>query len=88
MSHSTFSYCAFLFSKYQTHTLNSNSISNSNSNSNPKYVFCLTNEYYTKYKPIDFYTSDEWIIIDNKKYILNFNKKLLIDIYKFYKKKI
>lgn len=63
LSHSTFSYAAFLLQ---------------NDHLNKTYIFCLTNKYYSlKFKLLDFLISNKWVIIDNDKYILNYNKKLL-----------
>ena len=46
-----------------------------------EYIFCLINEFYNKYKVYDLYISPEWKLIYNKKYILNFNKKLITEMY-------
>lgn len=64
MSHSTFSYSAYLLStnikeKEQT------------------FVFCYTNEFLKKYKTADLIISDDWKLIDNKKYILNFDQEMV-----------
>lgn len=73
MSHSTFSYSAYLLSKHIS--LNKK-----------VYIFCLTNEFYNKYKVLDLFTSPEWTFIYNKKYILNFNQKLITKMYYYNKK--
>jgi hypothetical protein len=70
MSHSTFSYSSYLLSK--------------NLNKKEKtYIFCYTKEFLTKYKPIDLIISNNWKLIDDKKYILNFNQKLVNEMNKY-----
>lgn len=65
LSHSTFSYSAYLLSKYNY------------KGKNPTYTFCVIDEYNTIYKPYDLFISNEWILYKNYNYILNFNQKLL-----------
>lgn len=44
-------------------------------NNNKKYIFCSIPEYSPK--TFDYLLSNEWTIHNNKKYILNFNQKLV-----------
>ena len=67
MSHSTFSYSSYLLS----------------TNLNKKeqiYLFCYTDEFLTKYKVVDLIISNDWKLINNKKFILNFDQKLTIEM--------
>ncbi len=71
MSHSTFSYSAYLLSK-------------DNFKNKPRvYTFCTVNEFFTIYKPADLYIQKEWKVYNDKKYILNFNQDLVKKMYEF-----
>jgi hypothetical protein len=70
MSHSTFSYSAYLLStniKEKEHI----------------YVYCYTNVFLKKYKTADLIISNDWKLIDNKKYILNFDQELVNQMNKY-----
>ncbi len=71
MSPSTFSYLAYIFSKDYF------------KNKSRIYTFCTIDEFYTKYKPFDFFIQKEWTIYKDKKYILNFNQELIKKMYEF-----
>ncbi len=68
MSHSTFSYSAFLLSQ------------NLVKNKSRVYTFCLIDEYYNKYNPADLFISNKWTIYKDKKYILNLNQEKVIEM--------
>lgn len=74
LSNSTFSYGAYLLSKDDV--------------KNKTNVFCTIKEFGTVYKPYDLLMSDDWIIYDNKKYILNFNQPLLKEMIEYQEKSI
>lgn len=82
ISNSTFSYAAYLLSK--------------SFNLDRVIIYCTIIDIVKKYKSVDIITSEEWNIIYNKSYILNFNKKIIIKMiifnkkyyYNYYKKKI
>ncbi len=63
MSHSTFSYGAYLLSKDLF------------TDKKRVYNFCTAPEFFTIYRPVDLFISKEWNIIKNKEYILNFNQE-------------
>jgi len=69
LSHSTFSYAAFLLANEHLKKI---------------YIFCLTNKYkFYKPLPYDLFIHKKSIIIDNNKFILNFNQKLLKEMKKY-----
>jgi len=74
MSHSTFSYSAYLLSKDKF--INKPRI----------YTFCTTNEFFTIYKPADLFISNDWKIYKDKNFILNFNQDLIKKMYQFNEK--
>jgi hypothetical protein len=74
MSHSTFSYLAYIFSKDYF------------KNKSRIYAFCTTDEFFTIYKPADLFIQKDWTIYNNKKYILNFNQELVKKMYEFNEK--
>ena len=73
MSHSTFSYSAYLLSK------------DNFKNNKRIYTFCTTEEFFTKYKPADLFISKEWTIYKNKNYILNFNQTKIKEMFEYNK---
>jgi hypothetical protein len=74
MSHSTFSYAAYLLSKDYW------------KNKPRVYTFCMIDEFFTIQKPHDLFIGKEWTIYNDKKYILNFNQELVKNMNKFYNK--
>jgi len=72
MSHSTFSYSAYLLS---TNIKEKKQI----------YIFCYTNEFFKKYKTADLIISNDWKLINNKKYILNFDQNLILKMNNYLK---
>lgn len=72
LSHSTFSYSAYILGKY-----------NYNNKKDKVYTFCTSEEFKYKYYPFDLFISDDWIIYENSKYILNFNQKLIKEMNDF-----
>ena len=68
MSHSTFSYSAYLLS---------------NKKNKQTHIFCYANKFFTKYKTADLIISKSWKLIDNKKYILNFDQELVNKMNKY-----
>lgn len=74
MSHSTFSYSAYLLSR--DNFLNKPRV----------YTFCTTDEFFTIYKPVDLFISNDWKIYKDKKFILNFNQKLIKEMFDFNQK--
>lgn len=72
LSHSTFSYSAYLLGK-----------SNYLTNKKPVYTFCTIKEFKKKYNPYDLFISNDWIIYQNPKFILNFNQKLIYKMFKY-----
>lgn len=77
LSHSTFSYSAYILGKY-----------NYDNKKDKIYTFCTSEEFNTKYFPYDLFISDDWIVHKNSKYILNFNQKLIKKMNDFNKKKL
>lgn len=75
LSHSTFSYSAYILGKY-----------NYDNKKVRVYTFCTSDEFTTKYNPYDLFLSDDWIIYKDSKYILNFNQKLIMEMYNFNRK--
>jgi hypothetical protein len=75
LSHSTFSYSAYILGKY-----------NYRDKINKSYIFCTSKEFKTKYDPYDLIISDDWIIYENSKYILNFNQKLIKEMNNYNRK--
>ena len=74
MSHSTFSYGAYLLSK------------DNFKNKKRVYTFCTTKEFFTIYNPADLFISKEWTIYENKNYILNFNQEKIKEMYEYNEK--
>jgi hypothetical protein len=72
LSHSTFSYSAYILGKY-----------NYNNKKDIVYTFCTSDEFETKYNPYDLIISNDWIIYKNSNYILNFNQKLIREMNNF-----
>lgn len=71
MSHSTFSFTAYLLGKKYNKSIKK------------KIIFCTIPEFEDKYKTTNII---DWTVINNKKYILNFDKKLMTKMHSFYSK--
>lgn len=73
MSHSTFSYSAYLLSL-------------DNNKKKQTFIFCYTKEFINNGETADLFISNDWKLIDNKKFILNFDQKLAIDMNNYNRK--